>query len=118
MTAAKVQRTDDEHLFEEIIRLNLEVLTTAGLPDDQAKDLAEQLCSRFGEEYGGSDVYVPVGRFWRLRERYASIYRDFTGDNYRELAKKYHLTERWVQRIVAQFRALDFKDRQGRFFSE
>lgn len=118
MTAAKLQRTDDQHLFDEIIRLNLEVLSAAGLSSDQAKDLAEQLCSRFGEEYGGEMLYVPVGRYWKLKERYSSIYQDFNGYNYRELAKKYHLTERWVQRIVAEFRARDFKDRQGRIFQE
>jgi len=32
--------------------------------------------------------------------RNAKIREEFTGDNYSQLATKYHLTERWVRKII------------------
>lgn len=66
------------------------------LRSDIARKIASDLTFQIEEEYAGQQVYVRT-RSIRRKER---IFSEFTGKNYKELAKKYHLTERSVRIII------------------
>jgi Mor family transcriptional regulator len=103
----------DEHVLDTIIQLNREVLAGAGLQPEVAERLAVDLCRRLVHEFGGDEFYVPVGRLWRLDERYEKIFDEFNGSNQRALATKHGLSVRWVEVIIRQVRERRFQQRQG-----
>lgn len=51
---------------------------------------------------GGTMIYVPKieSLFQVARDRL--IVKEFNGGNYKELARKYNLTESWVRRLIQQ----------------
>lgn len=51
--------------------------------------------------YGGTSVYIPKPESIEKAVRDKIINEEFDGANYKELAKKYGLTEAWV-RIITQ----------------
>lgn len=52
------------------------------------------------KEYGGTHIYIPEHEGFKATLRNADIRRDFNGYNFKELAKKYNLTESSIRRIV------------------
>lgn len=65
----------------------------AGLGKDR---LGERVATRMGLELSGQNVYISTDRARRNRV----IYADFDGQNYHVLAKKYHLSERYIRQII------------------
>lgn len=53
------------------------------------------------EEFGGTHVYFPKLDTVIRDARDTKIKKEFNGRNYKELARKYNLTEIWVRKIVA-----------------
>lgn len=51
--------------------------------------------------YGGMSIYINKPETVLRDLRNAEIYENFNGLNYRELAKKYHLSEKTVRGIVS-----------------
>jgi Mor family transcriptional regulator len=49
---------------------------------------------------GGDRIYVPRLESLLNKIKYRRIRRDFDGGNYRELARKYGYTVRWIRMIV------------------
>lgn len=80
---------------------------------DQAKapfvalDIADTICWQFG----GTQLYIPRAAVYRTSLRDAEMARQFTGNNYAELAQEYGLTE---SRVRAILNALAEADRRGR----
>lgn len=67
---------------------------------ERVEDLTEALVSRVVQRLGGSHVYVP-GQRSLDRERVVREIRDaFDGRNTRELATRFGVSVRWVQKIV------------------
>lgn len=52
--------------------------------------------------FGGSEVYIPKLDSLQRDKRDAAICKDFNGYNYRELAKKYALSERQIREICKE----------------
>lgn len=59
---------------------------------DQALKLAEAL--------GPGSLYLPNRKRLILNARNRAISSEFNGSNYKELAKKHHLTVSWIRKIV------------------
>ena len=51
-------------------------------------------------QMGGQRIYVPKLDSLRNQIKYRCIRRDFDGRNYRQLARKYGYTPRWIRQIV------------------
>jgi Mor family transcriptional regulator len=60
---------------------------------------------RLSDFCGGSNVYIPKLDFLHQKTRNRRILQEFSGGNYRELAKRYNLSEIRVREIVNQGRA-------------
>ena len=50
--------------------------------------------------FGGTTIYIPKAESLERAARDQKIREEFDGGNYRELAAKYGLTERWVRFIL------------------
>jgi Mor family transcriptional regulator len=53
------------------------------------------------KSYGGGQIYIPMDR----ARRNAEIYREFTGDNHFEPARKYRMTLNSVYKILRSEKA-------------
>ncbi|MGN1102041.1 MAG: Mor transcription activator family protein [Huintestinicola sp.] len=78
------------------------------IPYDYLNDKQKELFDIVGNtaysalvaEYGGEFIYIPKAETIAVEYRNRRIYELFNGENYKELAKMYNLTERYVRRIV------------------
>jgi Mor family transcriptional regulator len=74
---------------------------------EKENDVFEELQELVGTEaadrlvnhYSGSSIYLPKGI--QIRRQYKKIIEEFKqGASYKELARRYGLTERWIRTIV------------------
>ena len=79
----------------------------------QAQLALEQL-QYLAQHMGGGGFYLAKGvaAMWAARDE--QMWREFSGRNYAELARRHGLTEMRVRQIVAEQRARDVQQRQGR----
>ena len=56
------------------------------------------------KQYAGMHIYIPEHETFKANQRNAEIRADFNGYNFRELARKYGLTESSIRRIVEDIR--------------
>jgi len=98
-------------LVHEAIQTSLrEVL---GLQADAADQVAYDVLRQVLETCGGEYFYVPKGIRLEAHSRDVVIWREFTGHNQRDLARKFNLTLQYIYRIIALQREKERKDRQG-----
>jgi Mor family transcriptional regulator len=62
-------------------------------------DVASRLICNFFGEY----IYIPLQGYSLVMNK--SIVKEFTGNNTTELALKYHVTERYINRAMAKYRS-------------
>lgn len=73
--------------------------------DEEQKVLAELIglegFKNLVRTFSGTSIYVPKIESLEKAVRDELIKEEFDGDNYRELALKYGLTETWIRNIVS-----------------
>lgn len=87
------------------VRIWIDELTADDLPEPYrqiAQLIGVKNTVSLADALGGTHIYLPKveSALRSLRDR--KIRQEFTGYNYRELAHKYDLTEKWVRAIVAE----------------
>lgn len=86
------------------IFLEIEKITLERLSGDQ-KELAEivgiEAYRKLVANYGGMSIYINKSETVLREFRNAEICNSFNGFNYRELAKKYNLSEKTVREIIS-----------------
>jgi Mor family transcriptional regulator len=82
---------------------NRVLIDAKDIPQDLKKLVGIVGSDKFFEivkEYGGESIYIPkVDTFYRS-DRNRKIAQEFNGSNYRELAKKYRLTDKMIRYIL------------------
>ena len=85
--------------------LDIEKITSLEQLSGDQRELAEtvglEAYRKLVENYGGMCVYIYKPETILRERRNAEICNDFNGMNYRELAQKYHLSEKTVREIVS-----------------
>lgn len=84
--------------------MDIEKITLDHLDGEQlelAKLIGIEAYKKLVKYCGGGDVYVCKADTVTRLSRNKEICEKFDGENYRELAKAYGLTERWVRAITA-----------------
>lgn len=76
---------------------------------ERVEDLTEALVSRVVQRLGGINVYVPVSRIVQREKLAQEIATHFNGRNTRELARRFGVSVRQVQRVLSNQR----KDGRG-----
>ena len=80
---------------------------------DWAQQVLMQL-QHLAEQKGGRALYLAKGVAMHLSARDRAICAKFKGNNYRELARTYSLTEMRVRQIIATARQAEVARRQGK----
>ena len=80
--------------------------------------LALRQTERLSAEEGGRNFYLGKGLRYRASLRDREMYERFSGRNYNELARDYHLTPTRVRQIMDAMHADDISRRQGRLVLE
>jgi Mor family transcriptional regulator len=86
----------------------------ASVAEHCGQDLADFLAT----EWGGQHITIPKDYKFELATRNVEIYRKFTGNNYRTLAREFNLTENAIYRIVKTVTERLRADSQPDFFSK
>lgn len=89
-----------------------------GRSEAEAITEAQQAALSIGEYLGGRQIYLPRGdrlRDW-LRDR--ALYLEYNGTNKGALAARHGITERRVEQIAAEQRAIYVRKLQGRLFAD
>lgn len=67
---------------------------------ERVEDLTEALVTRVVQRLGGANIYVPVSRIIERRKLGQEIVAHFDGRNTRELARRFGISVRQVQRLL------------------
>ncbi|WP_321276941.1 Mor transcription activator family protein [Thiomicrorhabdus indica] len=82
------------------------VLEKQSLSESENHQLSAILVKAIGEYFGGQSFYLPRNQKMERFMRDIAIYKEFTGDNIAELAKKYKVTHQTVYVAIAKQRDL------------
>ncbi|MBB5017406.1 Mor family transcriptional regulator [Chitinivorax tropicus] len=72
----------------------------AKLDKDRSEQVGRVIADRMANHWGGQNIYFPMGLTQRTSDRDDQIYREFTGSNHAELARKYGVSLQWIYKIV------------------
>lgn len=103
-------------MLADLIAINVAELKEDGFEHNEAWRIAKRLIIRQSHFLGGGMVYLPRNDKLKKALRDAHLYHDFTGNNIRELMKKYNLTQQSVYQICAEQRQLFIAKRQPQLF--
>lgn len=67
---------------------------------ERVEDLAEALVSRVVQRLGGANLYVPVSRIVQREKLAQEIATNFNGRNTRDLARRFGVSVRQIQRVL------------------
>ena len=86
--------------------LDIEKITSLEQLSGEQRELAEivglEVYNMLIENFGGCQMYIPKRETIFKNIRNKEIKKDFNGFNYRELAKKYNLSEKTVRKIISE----------------
>ncbi|WP_186265046.1 Mor transcription activator family protein [Burkholderia gladioli] len=106
-----------ERLREIAVNLYAELLErdelVASLGQVGLAELAIAQTERLSTNVGGHNFYMPKGVSFRLTPRNRQMCAEFRGNNYEDLARRYHLSVMRVRQIVDAWRQEQFLARQG-----
>ena len=68
--------------------------------------------------WGGQNVYFPMGMVWKVSQRDREIFLEFDGRNHHELARKFGVSLQWIYSVVKRVRKEELDRMQGKLFEE
>ncbi|ACB34551.1 Mor transcription activator domain protein [Leptothrix cholodnii SP-6] len=80
------------------------LVADAGIDADMARTIIREVAHIFFSEYGGNEIYFPKDLAFPLYRRDVAIWREFTGTNGWELARRHGLSERQIRYICEAMR--------------
>lgn len=85
--------------------LDIEKIVSLDQLSGDQRELAEavglEAYRKLVENFGGCQIYIPKLEMTLKKIRNIEIRNSFNGSNYRELSKKYNLSEIMIRRIVS-----------------
>lgn len=103
------------HLYSKVVALGK---SEAQLDEECAKRLAVSISKVLVEDFGGEIIYIPKNILIQLSGRDWAIYNEFTGNNHKELARKYKVSVAWVYQIIKRVHKQEVNKRQGDMFAD
>ncbi len=99
----------------DVLRANFQ---RRGRSEAEAIAEAQQAALVIGEYLGGRNAYLPTGERLRDALRDRRLYLEANGRNKADLAQRYGITERRVEQITAEQKAIHVRKLQGRLFQD
>lgn len=69
-----------------------------------ASEIALAATMAISEEFGGAQIYIPICGSLKTSRMHQDIYAAFKGDNYREVARQFGISESATRRIINRIR--------------
>lgn len=95
---------DAPEVWRDIAELNFCALRFCGLfealTDDELALMSVNLVYQLASGFGGTQPYIPTGERYGKNRRNENILKAFRGNNYRELASKYCLSDKRIRDII------------------
>lgn len=91
---------------------------TLKVPHPIAAEMAMAAAEHVRKNIGGAIHYIPRGMSYEATLREREIWAAFKGDNYAEVARRWHITEMRVRQIIASVARADRAARQQNLFGE
>ncbi|MCB1950154.1 Mor transcription activator family protein [Nitrosomonas sp.] len=85
---------------------------------DTAEHVGHEVALRVAQRLAKQLVYIPSAENFLKHGRDEEIWRDFSGGNHNELARKYGISVQWVYRIIKKMHQIKSKEVQGSLFDE
>lgn len=89
-----------DDLLEDVATNMKAALERHGISGAIATSVAVEVAKLVRDHWGGQSIYVPFGLALKTQHRDLKIYAAFTGENYKELARKHGVSEMRVRQIV------------------
>ncbi|MDR5610759.1 MULTISPECIES: Mor transcription activator family protein [unclassified Arsenophonus] len=83
-----------------------------------ASQIGDAVASQMMAEWGGQNIYFPMGLMWKINQRDREIFADFNGHNHRALARKYEVSLQWVYSVVKRVKKEELARIQGSLFED
>lgn len=90
---------------------------SATIPEERALEIGDEIALQMAGYWGGQLIYFPKGKYVLLSRRDRLIYAEFTGNNQKDLARKFDVSEQHIYRIIKAMRRSDLADRHGDLFT-
>ncbi|WP_386695869.1 Mor transcription activator family protein [Lonepinella sp. MS14435] len=87
-------------LLVEIIDVFAKEFEKQGEDAQKARTQANHFTFTLAEYFGGRSFYLPSGTRLKATVRAYTIFKEFNGNNIKELVKKYHLSESHIYNIL------------------
>ncbi|WP_076591988.1 Mor transcription activator family protein [Herminiimonas arsenitoxidans] len=96
---------------------HLKVHPKIKLQHQDAAEIAMSVSEHVRKNIGGVGLYLPKGVHYEASLREQEIYKDFKGDNFHILVRKYGLTEMRIRQIVTKVGNYERAKRQQNLFA-
>lgn len=105
-------------VLAEYVEVVLGVLRRRGRSQEDALDESQEIVVALAKHRGGRNEYLPTGDRLYAAVRNRRIWLSWKGDNMDELVERFSLTERSIQLILAEQRAIQVRRSQGQLFPD
>ena len=116
MTDTNDNEARGTQLLMDMIDANTEALIAAGIDSEAARVAALKAIDFVRKNYGGETIYITKGVVIDVTKKHWQIWDEFTGGNKLALAKKYNLSVRMIEKIIARCRSEWDKRHQFQMF--
>lgn len=82
-----------------------DALKRAGIDSEKAIHIATSVADNLVDMFGGQNICFPNDYRFKLAQKEASVYAQFTGTNFGELASAHGMTERGMRKLIVRARA-------------
>lgn len=105
-----------EDVVVDLQQIALRVATDAGISNEQALEISEQIADFIRFTWGGQQIYVRKYDPHHISDRDVEIFNKFNGKNHVALSREYNLTPSRVYRIVKVVGRAERERRQHQLF--
>lgn len=95
-----------DQLLEDMATHMADELSKMGIARDDAQKTAIDVTEVIRRHWGGQVVYITKDKSAKLKTRDTQIVREFTGDNYRDLAVAHGLSEMRIRQVINRERSI------------
>ncbi|NYT80921.1 DNA-binding protein [Alcaligenaceae bacterium] len=84
--------------------------------EERAELLGVEVAERISKNWGGMNIYMPLGVVMQRHRKAIEIWNDFDGSNVDQVARKHGVSIQWVYKIIKEMRAEELARRQRDLF--
>lgn len=92
--------SENNSFIDDVFLLVREEMINHNIETEKASNAALSVTKKISDNWAGCQVYVCTGKLKEAANRSAKIKAEFTGNNHRQLSRKYNLSLQRVYKIL------------------